>query len=522
MVPRANRLVGGAMLGVLPAGFAIAVGELCAAFVGPGASPIIVVGNKVILLTPEPVRRWAIRAFGVQDKHVLLAGIYAVLTVAALVIGVLALRLLWFGVLGIVALDGFGVFAALDVPARDVLDVLPVLVGGVVAVGVLSWLARLWNAMPESATSAAPDPVDRTAPSSRTSRRTFVQASTATAGLATAGILGGRAWQRSRYSVSAARAAVVLPAATGPVIASGRGYDFGKSGLPFVTPNADFYQIDTQLITPQINPHTWKLRIHGMVKREMTISYAELLARPQVERLISLACVSNEIGGRLVGTAKFQGVLLAELLREVGVADEADQLLSTSRQGMTIGSPTKVLLDGRDAMLAVGMNGVPLPPEHGFPVRMVVPGLYGYVSACKWIVDIKATTFAEKAFWVQGGWTQLGPVKLASRIDTPQGGPVGPIGGVLAIAGVAWDQHVGISAVQVQIDEGVWNRAQLAAVPSTDTWRQWVYLWTVPDADPHTIRVRAFDARGRPQVAKATIPYPSGVTGLHTITVYGR
>jgi DMSO/TMAO reductase YedYZ molybdopterin-dependent catalytic subunit len=480
------------------------------------------------MLAPETVRRWAIRSFGTQDKRLLLTGICLALAVAAVVIGVLALRRLLIGVLGVAALSGFGVFAALTVPAHRLIDMIPVVLGGVAGIGVMTWLHRLHTPPPVPNGTGTGNGngnghgnvigrAGRTA-----SRRAFVQASTATTGLATAGILGGRAWQGSRYSVSAARAAVVLPAVAGPVAAPGSGYDFGKSGIPFITPNADFYQIDTQLITPQIDPHTWKLRIHGMVQRELILTYADLLARPQVERLISLACVSNEIGGRLISTAKFQGVLLADILREVGVADVADQLLSTSRQGMTIGSPTKVLLDGRDAMLAVGMNGVPLPPEHGFPVRMVVPGLYGYVSACKWIVDIKATTFAEKAFWVEGGWTQLGPVKLASRIDTPPGGPVGPIGGVLAIAGVAWDQHVGISEVQVQIDDGPWNSAQLAAVPSTDTWRQWVYLWTVPDADPHAVRVRAFDARGNPQSDKATIPYPSGVTGLHTITVYGR
>jgi DMSO/TMAO reductase YedYZ molybdopterin-dependent catalytic subunit len=260
-----------------------------------------------------------------------------------------------------------------------------------------------------------------------------------------------------------------------------------------------------------------------MVDREIDLTYQQLLARPLVERWVTLNCVSNEVGGDLIGTARFRGVLLADLLREAGIATGADQLLATSVDGMTIGSPTAVLLDGRDAMLAVGMNGEPLPVEHGFPVRMVVPGLYGYVSACKWLADLEATTFAHtQAYWVRGGWAPQGPVRLASRIDTPAPSARVSVGSTVPVAGVAWDQHVGVSSVELQVDKGPWLPSRLAPVPSTDTWRQWVVLWTVPSAGVHTLRVRAVDAAGNRQDESLRDPFPSGATGLHAISVRAR
>ncbi len=293
--------------------------------------------------------------------------------------------------------------------------------------------------------------------------------------------------------------------------------------MPFLTPAADFYRIDTALSIPQLNPNTWTLRIHGKVDRELILTYADLLARPQIERWVTLACVSNEIGGGLISNTKFLGVRLADLLREAGVAAEADQLVARSSDGMTIGSPTAVVMDGRDAMLAIGMNGEPLPTAHGFPVRMVVPGLYGYVSACKWIVDLQAATFADsQAYWVRGGWAAQAPILLASRIDIPKRSAVLAVGSTVPIAGIAWDQHVGVSKVEVQVDNGDWMPAKLAPVPSTDTWRQWVLSWTVPSAGAHIIRVRATDGNGKPQDEKGRDPFPSGATGLHAIMVRAR
>src|SRR6202000_669048 len=227
------------------------------------------------------------------------------------------------------------------------------------------------------------------------------------------------------------------------------GTDLGKSGVPFVTPNGDFYRIDTALSVPQIDPTKWKLRIHGQVDHEMTLTYDDILARPLIERWITLACVSNEVGGNLISNARFLGAPLADILREAGVHPGAGQLVSTSSDGMTIGTPTAVVMDGRDAMLAVGLNGDPLPVEHGFPVRMVVPGLYGYVSACKWIVDIEATTFSSfDAYWVARGWVQETRIVVSSRINTPKPSAQLPLGQPVTVAGVAWDQHVGVAKVE--------------------------------------------------------------------------
>jgi DMSO/TMAO reductase YedYZ molybdopterin-dependent catalytic subunit len=239
-----------------------------------------------------------------------------------------------------------------------------------------------------------------------------------------------------------------------------------------------------------------------------------------IDRWITLCCVSNPVGGPLVGNALFRGTRLADLLREAGLSPDADQLLLTSYDGYTFGAPAAVVMDGRDALLAIGMNGEPLPIEHGFPARTVVPGLYGYVSACKWIVDIKATTVAaEQAYWVRGGWDPHPSIELASRIDTPRHDASVAVGKQVVVAGVAWDQHVGVSRVEVQVDDDDWQAAVLAAVPSTDTWRQWYLPWTPDTAGTHTLRVRAIDARGRAQATDEHAPFPGAATGLHSITV---
>ncbi|CAN5389598.1 sulfite oxidase [soil metagenome] len=523
----------GALLGLLCAAVAIAVGELVAALVRPVAAPVIAVGNRFILLTPEPVKRWAIRNFGTNDKHFLLAGIYLAVAALAVVVGVLALRRLALGIAGIGLLGLVGGYSALTAHAHRWPDAIPSVVGMCAGIGLLVGLHPLAAraAMPSTAPANGSEVRSGSAASARSARpgadrRRFLQVSAVTAGLAALGGLGGRALQRTRYDASAARAAITLPpAATGTPVspAVGAGYDLGKSGIGFIVPAADFYRIDTALSVPQLDPATWRLRIHGLVDRELTLTYADLLARPLIERAITLTCVSNEVGGDLIGNALFRGVRLADLLTEAGIKAGADQLISSSSDGMTIGSPVAVVMDGRDSMLAVGMNGQPLPTEHGFPVRMVVPGLYGYVSACKWIVDIEVTTFAaNQAYWVQGGWAAQGPIRLASRVDAPKSNAVVAVGSRVAIAGVAWDQHVGVSAVQVQIDQGEWQTATLAAVPSTDTWRQWVLVWTVASPGMHTITVRAVDATGTKQDESIRDPYPSGATGLHRITVRAR
>ncbi len=286
----------------------------------------------------------------------------------------------------------------------------------------------------------------------------------------------------------------------------------------FVTPNADFYRIDTALVVPEVDPATWTLRIHGQVQKEITLTYAELLKRPMIERYITLCCVSNEVGGNLVGNARFLGAPLKDLLEEAGPKPGADQVVGRSVDGFTAGSPTAVLMDGRDAMLAIGMNGQPLPVEHGFPVRVVVPGLYGYVSATKWITELEVTSFsAFDAYWVPRGWSAMGPIKTESRIDTPSDGSNKKAGNIV-IAGVAWAQHRGISKVEVQVDNGPWMIASLDAVPSTDTWRQWKVDWAAT-AGQHQIRVRATDNAGDTQTSQVADVAPNGASGYHTIDV---
>ncbi len=527
----------GPLIGLLAGGVAFGVGQLVAALFRPAAAPVIAVGNRLILLTPEPVKRWAIAEFGTGDKRALLTGIYLGLAACAVAVGIVAVRRLRFGLLGIGLLGLLGAYCALTTAAHRPTDALPSVFGALAGMYALSLLVAAATApvstpgpvstpeQPEPvSTPEQPEPVStREQPEPVTNRRSFLSAGLASAAVAVVAGFGGRLLQRSRFDAEAARAKIVLPPATGIEPAARSSFDLGKSGVPFQTPAGQFYRIDTALVVPQLDPNTWTLRIHGKVRRELTVSYADLLARPLVERWITMTCVSNEVGGDLISNALFRGVLLADLLREVGLSPDADQLVATSSDGMTIGTPTAVVLDGRDALLAVGMNGQPLPLEHGFPVRMVVPGLYGYVSACKWIVELQATTFASyQAYWVRGGWAQRGPVRLASRIDRPTGSQQVAVGTEIPIAGVAWDQHVGVSRVEVQVNDGAWQQAVLAAVPSVDTWRQWVWLWTPDSAGQHRIRVRAYDGSGRMQDASTADPFPSGATGLHTVTVHAR
>jgi DMSO/TMAO reductase YedYZ molybdopterin-dependent catalytic subunit len=505
----------GALIGLVSAGVALGIGELVAALVRPAASPVIAVGNRFVLLTPESVKRWAIRSYGTNDKHVLLTGIYVMVALFAVVIGILAMRRLAYGVAGIVAFGVVGSWAALTTRDSRASDVVPTIVGTIAALAVLVYLVRALGKQ-----SAQSDPA-----SGRADRRMFLQGTAAAAGIAALSGFGGRAAQHARFDVSAARKAVRLPtpAPADLVPALPAGVDLGKSRVPWQTPNGSFYRIDTELTLPQIDPKSWSLRIHGMVDREIRLTFDQLMARPLIERWITLCCVSNQVGGDLIGNAHFLGARLADILREAGVHPDSDQLVMSSSDRMTIGAPTAVVMDGRDAMIAIGMNGEPLPVEHGFPARIVVPGLYGYVSACKWVVDIEATTYqAKQAYWVQGGWAAKTDIKLQSRIDTPRGGSTVAAGRPVAVAGIAWDQHVGVSKVEVQVDNGAWLPARLAPVPSTDTWRQWVVAWTPPQPGSYRLRVRATDAAGTPQVTQASDVYPSGATGLHTVTLRAR
>jgi DMSO/TMAO reductase YedYZ molybdopterin-dependent catalytic subunit len=510
-----------ALAGLLAGAVAVGAAELVAAAVRPEAAPVVAVGSEVIDRTPTPLKEFAIRNFGTSDKTVLLSGILVLLALFAAAVGVLARRRLPVGLVGIGVFGAVGVYAALHRPASRLSDAIPSLAGALAGCVALVLLIRAVAPARVGPAAAPTDPVSTG--SSRTDlgpdrRRFLVNGLTVAAVAGTAG-LGGRLLQRLRFAAQRSRAAVRLPAAASAAPAVPASASAGVPGVgPYLTPNAHFYRVDTALLVPQVPAATWSLRVHGMVAKEFTLSYADLLRRPTIERVITLACVSNEVGGPYVGNARWLGVPLKDLLAEAGVGSGADQIVCTSADGMTIGVPTRIALDGRDAMLAVGMNGEPLPLEHGFPVRMVVPGLYGYCSACKWLVDMELSTFgAYDAYWAQRGWARVAAVKTESRIDTPR--PSAHLGaGTVPVAGVAWAQHRGIAKVEVRVDGGAWQPAKLSDQVSTDAWRQWVYPWrAIPGT--HTLAVRATDGTGQPQTDQSVPPFPNGASGWHSVVV---
>ena len=355
-------------------------------------------------------------------------------------------------------------------------------------------------------------------PPSPAARRQFLLAAGGSVAAAAIGGLAGRSLT-TRKNVSLAEQSVKFPPAAEPVPPLPRSVNLPVPGIsPFITPNGQFYRVDTALLVPQVDPANWQLRIHGMVAREITITFDELLRRPLIEDYLTLCCVSNPVGGPYIGNAKWLGASLAALLREARPKSGADQLLATSVDGFTSGSPLSVVLDGRDSLVAVAMNGAALPTQHGFPARLVVPGLYGYVSATKWVVDLEVTTFAAaQAYWVPRGWSQQGPIKTESRIDVPANGKTLKAGKA-QVAGVAWAQHKGIEAVEARVDRGPWHQATLANVPGIDTWRQWVWDW---DATPgtHLIEARATDKTGYTQTSAVEDVAPNGATGYPSTQV---
>jgi DMSO/TMAO reductase YedYZ molybdopterin-dependent catalytic subunit len=564
---------------VLAAAVAMGVGQLVSGLTVRQGAPWAVVGEAAINLAPPPVKNFAISAFGSNDKNVLVAGILVVLAIFAAVVGVLALRRLAYGYAGLAIFAAVGVAAAISLPKANAGWAAPTVLGALAAAFFLNRLTRVAleatataRAIPppaslkppaasapdtESATEDTPagpvssasasawtrpgadDPADdvdglrtpRGAASpgppletwtyrspDRPARRRFLVTSGLALGTTAVAAFAGRELN-ARQSVTQARATVRLPKATDPAPPLPAGVNLNIPNLSsFVTSNSSFYRVDTAIVLPQVDPASWQLRIHGMVDREITISFAELLRRPLIEHYVTLTCVSDPVAGPYIGNAKWLGASLANLIRSARPQAGATQLLCTSVDGFTSGTPIEVVLDGREALLAVAMNGQALPVEHGFPARMVVPGLYGYVSATKWVTDIKVTTYqAEVAYWTQRGWSAQAPIKTESRIDVPLSG-ASVKRGRTAVAGVAWAQHRGVAAVEVRIDGGSWHQATLAAVPGVDTWRQWVYYW---DSTPgnHTIEARATDQTGYTQTANQAPPEPNGASGYPEIQV---
>src|ERR1039457_1484684 len=515
-------LVAGAFTGVLSAAIALGVAMLVSAFIRPQASPIIAVGGQAINLTPTPVKEFAVAHFGTNDKTMLLGGMYVTIALLAMVIGWLARRKLIMGVIGLGAFGVLGAFVALIQPASRTTDAIPALVGGVAGVAAIIWLVT--QAGPAAATPATgwmeDDPAQSPAGvTGGVDRRKFLVAGTATAAVAAGSAIAGQILTNSRFNANASRAAVKLAAPASKAAVLPNGAELNIPGLSsFYTPNSSFYRVDTALVIPQVTTQQWALRVHGMVGQELNISFKDLLKMPMVERDITIMCVSDTVGGNYIGNAKWQGVLLSDVLRGAKMKSGVSQLATTDVNGMTVGVASDVALDGRDAMLAVGMNGQPLPQEHGFPVRLVVPGLYGFCSATKWITDIQLTTLgAFTPYWVHRGWTQVSPIKTESRIDTPKAGGSLQAGKVM-IAGVAWAQHKGIEQVEVRIDGGQWTKATLAVQDEVDTWRQWYVPWQATTGK-HTLEVRATDQTGYTQTPTNKITFPNGATGYHTVQV---
>ncbi|MDQ3782409.1 MAG: molybdopterin-dependent oxidoreductase [Actinomycetota bacterium] len=501
----------GAIAGVVSGLVALGLAELVAGFSASLRSPVLDVGDRVIDLVPSPIKEMAIDLFDTNDKLALLIGIGVVLLTYSAAVGIVAVRRLslglagigLFGVLGAVA-GGFG--------TAGTVGALPSVVGAIAGAFALTLLVR-WANAPD-----ADQPAERgLSPHSAASRRAFLFGSSSF--LVAAAVMGGVGrLLDSRFQVGASRDTLRLPVPPQPLAAPPPATALDVAGLsPFFTPNESFYRIDTALTVPQVATEGYILAVTGMVERPLQLTFDEILQRPLVESDITMTCVSNEVGGGLVGNARWLGIRLDDLLAEAGVDPAADQIVGRSVDGYTCGFPVAAL-DGRDALVAVGMNGEPLPLEHGFPVRLIVPGLYGYVSATKWLTEIEVTTFAEfDHYWVDRGWAVEAPIKTQSRIDTPR--PLTRIPpGETAVAGVAWAQTRGISGVEVRIDEGEWQQAELSEELNDTTWRQWMLAW---DATPgrHDIAVRATDATGETQTDERVPPIPDGATGWHSIVV---
>ncbi|WP_347353070.1 molybdopterin-dependent oxidoreductase [Intrasporangium sp.] len=461
-------------------------------------SPVAAVAGAFIDRTPPWLKDLAVSTFGTHDKLALLVGVIVVLTVTCAVVGVLLawrarVALTVFAVVG-----GIGLAAVLSRPGASPTDAVPT-VAGVLA--GLWYLARGTQPTPPAVTA---NPTRR---------------------LVLGTIAGGTAaYIGSSVGGHAARATASRTAANHPLrlhnhLVIPAGADLHVPGVaPFVVPNDAFYRVDTAFVVPRIDADSWRLRVTGMVEREVEVDWATLQEQEMTEALVTLTCVSNEVGGDLVGNATWTGWPVRDLLAMARPRAGADMVLQTSADGWSCGTPLNALTDGRNALLAVRMNGRPLPFEHGFPVRVVVPGLYGYVSACKWVTELKVTTFAaDEGYWTPRGWAARGPVKTESRIDVPRTGSSVAAGRVV-IAGVAWAQHRGIAGVEVQVDDDPWRAARLAADVSTDAWRQWLLEWDAPRGS-HTIRVRATDGTGRQQTATTAPPAPDGASGWHTVTV---
>ncbi len=532
-MPRGRAWWPGAVAGLVAAALALAAGEFAARLL-EAESLVRAIGDVVVDASPRAVSGVAIETFGTNNKPALLSGVVALSLALGALLGPFAMRRRAIGVGALAAFALAGGLAAMRDPFTSPAQAwTTAAAAGGTGVAALLWLLRMANEGAADAPAAPPDPRVK-----RPGRRRFLQF--AGGGLAAAAISVplGRRLIDPAGDVDAQRAAIVLPPPGAPTPASReptpepslavQGGPASVPGIsPLVTPNSEFYRIDTRLSVPRIDSARWRLRISGMVERPAEFTFDELLAMDLREEAVTLACVSNEVGGELVGTAYWLGVPLPALLRGAGVQAEATQVVGRAVDGFTVGFPTDVALDGRESLVVFGMNGEPLPARHGFPARLIVPGLYGYVSATKWLGEIELSRLDSfDSYWVYRGWAQQAPIKLQSRIDVPRGGQsLAP--GKLRIAGVAWGGLSGVSGVQVRVSrrsaggersDGAWTDAELGEELSDSSWRQWVADWVASEG-VFDLQVRAIDRSGMVQTAEQAPPFPDGATGHHTIRV---
>lgn len=494
-----------ALAGLVAGACGLAAGEIAGAVIDPRAAPLTAVGTAFVDQVPAWLKDLAVGLFGTADKTALYVGMVVVL--AAVLV---AIALVWHRRPGRAA-AAFGALSILPAAAAMLragappLAWVPALACAAVGAGTVYLLLRRLPA--QSGTDAG-----------SATRRQFLAWAGAATGLAIAAGAGSRLLVGPARRVAQARSQVQLPLPAGPAPGLPAGIDPPVPGLTsYQTPAAEFFRIDTALVPPRVDPATWRLRVHGLVQREIEIDFEQLMAQDLAEAWVTLACVSNEVGGDLIGNAVWTGLPIRDLLARAAPDASADMVLSRSVDGWTASTPLAVLQDpDRASLLAVSMNGEPLPVEHGFPVRMVVPGLYGYVSATKWVTELEVTRFADAdAYWTTRGWSARGPVKLSSRIDVPRPRSSVPAGEVV-VAGVAWAQPHGIAGVQVQVDDGPWQEAVLADTVGPDTWRQWTFRWQASPGQ-HDLAVRATDGRGALQTADLAPVAPDGATGLHRV-----
>lgn len=526
----------GAVAGIAAGALTLAVAEIGAALMMRGgmgsgdASPLVAVAGAFIDRTPPWLKDFAVSTFGTNDKLALFIGMAIVLTALCALIGLLGAgskppqedeiggpnlpKNGW--ALGLFALVGLvGVFAVLSRPDAAVIDVAPTVLGTLVGLWTLD---QWWRRLAGAATGAAEADHDRPMGSGRASRRSVLLWAGGLTVVGALGIVAGRTLSRAGEVVEAARAKLGTLRVANPVTVPAGASQGVPGQTAFITPNDRFYRIDTAVTVPQVDPETWRLRVTGMVERELELTFQDLLDAELVEALVTLTCVSNFVGGHLAGNAVWTGLPVREVLARAGVQQGADMVLSTSIDGFTAGTPLEALTDDRNALIAVAQNGLPLLPEHGFPVRLVVPGLYGYVSATKWVTELKVTRFdQDEGYWTPRGWSARGPIKTASRIDVPRPGESVNTGEVV-IAGVAWAQHRGIDKVEVRIGDGDWQEAELALEPTIDSWRQWMFTWQAQPGK-YPVTVRATDSTGEVQTKELADPAPNGASGWHTVEV---